>query len=78
MNNSKYEFKASENSEPALFQNKAVFIEYCQTRYNDCFNSPRKYNFYFSYDTGKCSFHINEFKTHRLTIQKGVFFNEIP
>ena len=65
--NNKYLFKI-ENDENS-FATKNEFIDYCQARYNDCLRSGRKYNFYFSYDSGRTWYHISDFKELRQTIQ---------
>jgi hypothetical protein len=67
MKNSKYQFK--KNKSIYYFEYKNAFIEYCQSKYNDCINSKQKYNFYFSFDYGESWYHINDFKEHRQIIQ---------
>lgn len=72
----KYQFKTKDSIK--TFDTKNEFIEHCQARYNDSFNSRRTFGFYFSYDYGRNWYPIQDFKGLRQTIQnekKSEFFN---
>ncbi len=67
MKQSKYQFNQSGTI--ANFRKKNEFIDYCQSRYNDCINSRRTYDYYFSFDYGNNWHSIEDFKSLRQTIQ---------
>jgi hypothetical protein len=71
----KYQFKTKDSIK--TFDTKNEFIEHCQARYKDSFNSRRTFGFYFSYDYGRNWYPIQDFKELRQTIQnekKSEFF----
>ena len=75
----KYQYKTKDSIR--AFDTKNEFIEFCQSRYNDSFNSRHNYNFYFSYDYGQTWHPIKDFKSLRPTIQnekKSDFFSSNP